>query len=275
MRKGRILLVDVEPNIRITLPQILEMHGFDVTATATVGEALSAIQTDNFEVVLADLNIGQPGDGFTVVSAARRIYPQLVAIIITGYPAFETALQAIRSQVDDYVVKPTNVEQLVQLIENKMHDRKPHSPVQTKRLAVILRDHGDNIIEYWLNRVKDDPKLAAIPLSEAERTEYLPEVLAELVERLQSRPDTTSHRALSAAAKYGAARCKQDYSVPLVVNEAGLLRRCIYNVVQENLLSVDISYLISDMLQVSDTLDELLERAIEVFMTSASEPRAA
>ncbi len=159
MRKGRILLVDDEPNIRITLPQILEMHGFDVTATATVAEALSAIQNDNFEVVLADLNIGQPGDGFTVVSAARRIHPQVVAIIITGYPAFETALQAIRSQVDDYVVKPTNVEQLVQLIENKMHDRKPHSPVQTKRVAVILRDHRDSLIEYWLNRVKDDGSL--------------------------------------------------------------------------------------------------------------------
>ena len=77
-----------------------------------VSDALAAISEDRFDVLIADLNIGMPGDGFTVVSAMRRTQPEAVTIILTGYPAFETALEAIRSQVDDYAVKPANIERM-------------------------------------------------------------------------------------------------------------------------------------------------------------------
>src|SRR4051812_41551871 len=106
MAKPRLLFVDDEASIRLTLPALLEMHGFEVTSCASVAEALTCMQKGQFDVLLSDLNIGEAGDGFTVVSAMRRSQPNAVTIIITGYPAFETALQAIRRQVDDYVVKP-------------------------------------------------------------------------------------------------------------------------------------------------------------------------
>ena len=61
MDRPRLLFVDDEPNIRLTLPAILEMHGYDVTAAASVPEALSAIHVQQFDVLIADLNIGQPG----------------------------------------------------------------------------------------------------------------------------------------------------------------------------------------------------------------------
>ena len=44
-----------------------------------------------FDVLLSDLNIGQPGDGFTVVSAMRRVQPKAATFILTGYPDFDTA----------------------------------------------------------------------------------------------------------------------------------------------------------------------------------------
>src|SRR5438874_11972725 len=98
MAQTRILFVDDEPSIRLTLPAILEMHGFVVRTASDVPEALALIQKEQFDVLLSDLNIGQPGDGFTIVSAMRRIQPNAVTVIITGYPAFETALEAIRKQ---------------------------------------------------------------------------------------------------------------------------------------------------------------------------------
>src|SRR4051812_11365754 len=112
MSKPRVLFVDDEPGIRTTLAAILEMHGFDVTTKGSVSEALKAIQKDSYDVLLTDLNIGQPADGFTLVSAMRRTQPLAVNVIITGYPAFETALHAIRAQVDDYFVKPADPEEL-------------------------------------------------------------------------------------------------------------------------------------------------------------------
>src|SRR4051812_26237080 len=112
----KILFVDDEPAIRATLPQILRLHGFEVTSAADVGEALQAISNQQFDVLISDLNIGSPGDGFTVVSAMRRTQPSCVTLILTGYPAFETALEAIRSQVDDYLIKPAGVQDLVNAI---------------------------------------------------------------------------------------------------------------------------------------------------------------
>src|SRR5712675_1134558 len=127
MRAPRFLFVDDEPNIRVTLPMILKQEGFDVTTAATVPEALEYIAKQKFDVLLSDLNIGQPGDGFTVVSAMRRVQPEACTFILTGYPDFETALQAIRNQVDDYLLKPTDVPTLLQAIEHKMAARRPHS----------------------------------------------------------------------------------------------------------------------------------------------------
>jgi DNA-binding NtrC family response regulator len=82
----KILFVDDEPGIRLTLPVILEGAGFQVVVAATVPEALSIIGTQKFDVLISDLNIGNPGDGFTVVSAMRRTQPDAVTFILTGYP---------------------------------------------------------------------------------------------------------------------------------------------------------------------------------------------
>jgi DNA-binding NtrC family response regulator len=99
MTGNRLLFVDDEPAIRMTLPLILQQEGFEVTAAATVAETLEYISKEPFDVLLADLNIGQPGDGFTVISAMRRTQPQAITLILTGFPDFDTALQALRSQV--------------------------------------------------------------------------------------------------------------------------------------------------------------------------------
>ena len=73
--------------------------------SCSVAEALELISHHKFEVLLSDLNIGQPGDGFTVVSAMRRVQPKAYTFILTGYPDIELAVKAIRSHVDDYFRK--------------------------------------------------------------------------------------------------------------------------------------------------------------------------
>jgi DNA-binding NtrC family response regulator len=102
---AHILFVDDEESIRLTLPPLLESHGFRVTSASTVQDALGLITNSRFDVLVADLNIGQPGDGFTVVSAMRRTHPETVTLILTGYPDFQSALEAIRQQVDDFLTK--------------------------------------------------------------------------------------------------------------------------------------------------------------------------
>ena len=116
--------MDDEEGIRETLPELLRQRGFDVRVAAIVPEALSEIRTHDFDVLLSDLNIGKDGDGFAVIRAMRKAHPNCVTILLTWYPAFESALQAIHDEVDDYFVKPAELDSLVSTIESKLGARQ-------------------------------------------------------------------------------------------------------------------------------------------------------
>ena len=120
----RLLFVDDEEGIRSTLPAILELRGFEVRVAASVAEAFSEIKTHKFDVLLSDLNIGEDGNGFAVIRAMRKAHPNCVAILLTGYPAFETAVQAIEEEVDGYHLKPADINSLVSTIERKLRTRQ-------------------------------------------------------------------------------------------------------------------------------------------------------
>jgi DNA-binding NtrC family response regulator len=118
--RKRLLFVDDEPSIRLTLAPVLEQHGFAVTTAHSVDDAIARIASARFDVLLSDLNIGKEGDGFQVVGAMKKRHPRCVTIILTGYPGFESAVLAIREQVDDYLVKPTEIDVLVSTINRKL-----------------------------------------------------------------------------------------------------------------------------------------------------------
>src|SRR6266567_8033084 len=120
----RLLFVDDEEGIRETLPLLLQARDFDVRVAATIPEALAEIRSHKFDVLLSDLNIGKDGDGFTVVQAMRKAHPNCVTVLLTGYPAFESALQAIHDEVDDYFVKPAELDSLISTIERKLLARQ-------------------------------------------------------------------------------------------------------------------------------------------------------
>ncbi len=73
----RLLFVDDEEGIRLTLAALLARNGFDVTSVATVRDALTQVNSMHYDVLLCDLNIEKPGDGFVVIGAMRYTQPRL------------------------------------------------------------------------------------------------------------------------------------------------------------------------------------------------------
>ncbi len=272
-RKPRVLFLDDEESIRATLPLMLETYGFAVTSAATVPDALRLISQEKFDVLIADLNVGNPGDGFTVVSAMRRTQPEAVNFILTGYPAFETALEAIRQQVDDYLTKPTDIESLVSTIHSKLVDRKPNHGIQPKRLPDIIEQHSEWIIKHWLTAVKKDAEIAAIQLPDSERQDHVPRLLRESLERARGRLRTPED--IDSASVHGKIRFQQGYPVALLVREAKLLLLSLAECVQQNLLAIQVSYLIPDMVKVWETLVTELEVSVRAFLDAADEARFA
>ena len=115
-----VLFVDDEESIRLTLAPILRERGLNVFVAASVDEALSRIRSEAFDVVLSNLNIQRPSDGFEVIREARQRNPRVVAILLTGYPEVESAIEGIRQQIDDYFVKPCDVDLLIQRIKERL-----------------------------------------------------------------------------------------------------------------------------------------------------------
>jgi DNA-binding NtrC family response regulator len=116
----RLLLVDDDPNIRLTLLPVLQEHGFEVQLTSTVADALEAIANRKFDLLVSDLNISAEGDGFHVVTAMRKAHSRCVIVLLTGYPAFESAVKGIHEQVDAYIVKPADYDALIETLEKKL-----------------------------------------------------------------------------------------------------------------------------------------------------------
>lgn len=259
----KLLFVDDEEAIRLTLPPILVERGFLVTVVGTVPEALSRIASEHFDVLIADLNVGQPGDGFTVVSAMRRTQPDCVNLILTGYPAFETALQAIRQQVDDYIVKPTDIEKMLRSIEDRLRERKPHQPLKPKRVADILRESLDEIVALTLTKMRANADLERIPLSDNERIDHLPRLIEQMFTSMESHelPADT----ITSATEHGRLRRTQKYSVPQLVEDTRALDEAIYEVVQKNLLNVDLSHLVSDLGVVNSILEMQLKETVTAY----------
>ena len=262
----RILFVDDEPNIRATLPAILERHGFSVTTSATVGEALRAINNQEFDILISDLNIGEPSDGFTVVSAMRRTQPRCINFILTGYPAFETALQALRSQVDDYFVKPANIPELVNLLKNKLGSPRNVRHVLAHPLEEFLREHVSEIVNRALVAMKGHPRLGKIPLTDPERIDHIPAVLVEIVRQLRSKqPDNPTDEMLLAGLQHGQSRRKQGYSQDMLVDDTRVLHSAIYDTIQDQLLNIQLSNLIPDLSRLNDALEAHLQESLRAF----------
>jgi CheY-like chemotaxis protein len=213
--------------------------------------------------LLSDLNIGNPGDGLTVVSAMRRTQPEAVTIILTGYPAFETALEAIRQQVDDYIVKPASIPVLVSTIESKLvappQQRQLPPP---KRVAMLLQEYVERIEDLWLLSVEKDDALSQMPLSRIERLDYLRGLLEEIIPAAQSYSGQELLLPKLFAARRGSERDLEGYTPSMMLAKFCLLRRVIAQVVQENLLAVNLSYLVPDLARVNENLDEQAQAAL-------------
>lgn len=267
-RGTRVLFVDDEPNIRLTLPRVLKNHGFEVTTAANVAEALVAINSDRFDVLLSDLNIGEEGDGFLVVTAMRHVQPSCLTVILTGYPVFETALAAIRHQVDDYLVKPTNVEGLVASLREKLATRPQKAP-ERKKMAALLAENLPAIVARLPEALKRSSREPRVREDERAYLGRLPRLLESVLHMLETGSEELEPESLALAAEHGVERRKQGYGASAVITDFEVLHTEIYNLVESSLLSLDASALISDLRRVERALYKFAKHSVAAYDDSS------
>jgi len=224
----RILLADDDAPVREMLRMALERDGFEVVAVAGVKDALSRIAEENFDVLISDLHMPHAGDGFTVVGAMRNTHPHAVTLVLSGYPFLEEALSAIRLQADGILVKPIEIAELRRVIREKLTHPVAPKPLLTESVASILEHDLDVTIQDWMALVEQDEELSCIPLSFENRTGHLPNLIADLINRLRLPPTAKANLSI-AAHEHGDLRRKQGYTAAMMVKESRILQVSIFN----------------------------------------------
>jgi len=272
MTTPRVLVVDDDEAVRMMVQEGLQRDGFEVVAASNVSDALRHIATQKFDVLLSDLHMPLPGDGFTLVSAMRHTHPDALTLVLSGYPALDEAMAAILSQADEVLVKPVQIGSLKELIRARLADPRNKKRTKVESVATILERESATTIQNWLELVEKDTELTCIPLNPSERTGHLPKLLGDLIVRLRLNPGSKAPVSI-AARDHGSMRRDQGYTVPMVVEESRILQVSIFSTLQRNMRSVDFSKLLLDVVTIADEVDSQLKQAMISFVTPKVIPR--
>jgi DNA-binding response OmpR family regulator len=274
----RVLLVDDDEGVRDMMTVTLEAKGFDVVSAASVTEALKLITAETFDVLITDLHMPNPSDGFAVITAMRHTQPEALTLLVSGYPDVKSAMEAILLEADDIIVKPFEAGKLAELIHGKLQTRQPSVRTPKERVAAILQRCTSGIVEDWLGRVKKNRELNSVTLTDKERTGYLPKLIGDLIVRLREPnvPGEESDSVCSdAAVAHGKMRKLQGYSAGMLVHDSRILQVTLFGTLQSNLSALDFSLLLPDVMTIADEVDSQLTQAMDSYMGVVLKPVAA
>jgi len=266
----KVLLVDDDELMRISLSGALELEGFMVTSASTVSEALKHISSTHYDVLLSDLHMPGAGDGLTVVSAMRHANPKSVTMLLSAYPEMNAAADAILLQTDQILVKPMGVPALIKAIRERLEVGPPPARI-TETVAAIIERTAEDAIREWYTRIQTDQKVTAVSLTKEERCGHLPQVFLDLVSRLRSsKPIGSKELISSAASEHGINRRKYGYTAAMLVEESRMLQVSIFQVLQNNLATIDFSVLLIGVMTIADEIDSQLSQAMASYIAESA-----
>jgi DNA-binding response OmpR family regulator len=261
----KILLVDDDAAVRTMMSLTLEDKGFEVICAENVTEALKLITTQSFDVLMTDLHMPNPSDGFAVITAMRHIQPKTLTLLVSGYPDVKSAMDAILLEADDIIVKPFETKKIVDLVRDKLSTRKLAVTTSKERVGRILERSTGLIVEAWLAKVKQNTELSRVVLSDQERTRYLPKLIDDLIVRLRSTHITIQEGGFidsPAAVAHGKLRRSQGYTSAMLVQDSRILQVTLFGTLQNNLSALDFSLLLPDVMTIADEVDSQLTQAM-------------
>lgn len=134
---GNILVADDDPIAQGAMVSVLRRCGFSCATTENAEQALNLVQQGNVDLIISDIRM--PGNaGLEMVETLGQQDDAPPVILVTGQPSLETAMQAVRLRVFDYLLKPVDAAHLVGLAQ---------AGVATRRMMRMLRTHRERLRE--------------------------------------------------------------------------------------------------------------------------------
>ena len=144
--KSHILVVDDEPVARQSLTDILLLEGYTVNSVPNGQAAVEYVRTHPVELIVVDLRM--PGmDGLEVVQVVNQISPETEVILLTAFGSTESAIQALRLRIHDYLLKPAPPAQVVNSVKKGLSRRETRLKI---RGGTTTADVDEGIAEFSL-----------------------------------------------------------------------------------------------------------------------------
>jgi len=132
MNTSKILLIEDEEQVRHLLREWLTRAGYEVKAAATGRDGLVMLDTGMFDIALIDIHLPDM-TGIEVLKSAKLRDMDMDAVIMTGYPGVETAVQALRLGAYDYLIKPLDWKSLKHVFKRIIERRSQREEVTSLR----------------------------------------------------------------------------------------------------------------------------------------------
>jgi two-component system response regulator PilR (NtrC family) len=133
---ARVLVVDDERSMQEFLEILLRKEGYDVTTAGDVAGALLALESDDYDLVVSDIQMPDRS-GLDLLRAIRQTQPDVLVVMITAFATTETAIAAMKEGAYDYITKPFKVDE-IKLVVQKALEKKLLS-AENARLRHELR----------------------------------------------------------------------------------------------------------------------------------------
>ena len=143
--KLNILVVDDDSIIRDGCTEIFKSEGYLATTAENGFQALKKIKQKNFDLIFTDLKMPGIG-GMELLVEIKELLPQADMVVMTGYATVESAVEAMRLGVYDYVTKPFTPDTIRKILHNIINKRKLLYRYSAKKVALVYDENQDTII---------------------------------------------------------------------------------------------------------------------------------
>ncbi len=190
--KSNILVVDDEPVARQSLTDILKLEGHNVTSAPNGQAAVEYVRTHPIDLMIVDLRM--PGmDGLEVVQVVNQISPETEVILLTAFGSTETAIQALRLRIHDYLLKPASPAQVLASVKKGLTRRSKRSHVS----SVAVNTDVDESVEVFSLKDGTTVDLSRRQIKHKSKVEHLTPAEGRLLRILiENEGKVFSHREL-------------------------------------------------------------------------------
>jgi len=142
---GKVLIVDDEKLMRISLESQLKKEGYNVKSVDNAADGLKMVKSDEYDVVVTDLRLsGMSGMDF--LKEIKKYNQEIIVVIMTAYGTLESAVSAIKEGAYDYIAKPFSTDELIIKLQRALYYKNTAAEVNRLRSEIQSEFEFSNII---------------------------------------------------------------------------------------------------------------------------------